>query len=330
MSVKLFTSLSVYRLANDFKRPKVAELNGALFTKQWRKPSATELNTAGFIEPLGEKDVFAHAINSTSTLFAIHIQTRMLPGKVVNDHVKAEVARIEKEEDRKVFSKERRDIKEKLVIKLLPQAFIDRKTVHALLSPPYLMVDTSSAKIAEAVLSMLRERLGSLGVRPVNTKINPVASFTHWAINADDVPWGFRMTGDFRANNINDEKDSITGKGTDLHSETLSDWLRVEGRRVVQASMLILGQMDEAIPFTVNDSIVIKGIKWPEAITDQGVLDAGEQATMVDMLKATMLLIEDELVHLVPDLLDALGGEEMATTPGLEDPDVEDNPEDLV
>lgn len=330
MTIKLFNSLSVYRLGSDFQVPKTEHLNGALFTRQWRKPSATELNTIGFIEPLGESDVFAQPVGSRSTLFAMHIQTRMLPGKIVNEHVRARIKAIEQEQDRKVYSKERREIKEEVVTKLLPQAFIDRKTVHAMLSPPYIFVDTTSAKTAETLLSCLREVLGSLGVRPVRTKISPVTSFTHWATDQVYVPQKFRVTGDFKANNVSDEKDSVTGKGTDLHSETLSDWLREEGRRVVQIGAVWNGQMDEAIPFTVNDSVVLKGIKWPEAITDQGVADAGEDASQIDYFKATLLLVEDELVNLVEELLDVLGGEELPDTPGRPDDDVEDNVDNLV
>lgn len=330
MSLKLFTSISTYRLGADFRLPPPDEFNGALFMRPWRKPSATELNTAGFIEPLGEESVFAHRINASSTLIALHVQSRMLPGKIVNEHVKAQVTKIEEEEDRKVYSKERRDIKEKVLVQLLPRAFIDRKTIHAMIQPPYIFVDTSSAKTAEAVLSCLREVLGSLGVRPVTVRVSPVATLTQWATVEALLPHKFRVTGDFKANNVHDEKDSVTGKGTDLGSDTLSEWLREEGRRVVQLGMMWNGQMDEAIPFTVNDSIVIKGIKWPEAITDQGTADAGEEATLLEYTKATLLLVEDEISNLVPELLDALGGEELPSTPGREDADVEDDVDGLV
>ena len=84
-------------------------------------------------------------------------------GSVVRDALKEKVDEIEAQQMRKVYKKERDQLKDEIVQTLLPRAFIRRSSTFAAIAPSLglILVDSASAKKAEDLLSTLREALGS-------------------------------------------------------------------------------------------------------------------------------------------------------------------------
>lgn len=313
MSIKMFNNLLVYRMteATAF-HARSDELNDALATKAARLPGPAELSAVGFSEPLGIDDEYVEHIRSQTMTLCVNFAERMLPGKIVRQRVMAKVKEIEENEDRKVFAREKNQIKDSVVAEMLPRAFIDQKHIRVMIIGPYIVIDSTSAKKGEEVLSLMRSVLGTLGVRPVNVKTTPIEAFTRW-FTGGEIPAKFGLTGDFKANSQDDEIDSITGKGTSPETEGLSDLVAEYSRRVIVLGMTWRTSMDEHLRFTVNEMIGIKGIKWPDAIMDMASADAGEEPDHLNLMRATMLLLSAEIGQLITDLLDALGGEEIPT-----------------
>lgn len=311
MSIKIFTNLLVYRMteANAF-HARADELNELLATKAARLPAATELSALGFSEPLGIEDEYVEHIRNKTMTLCVNFAERMLPGKIVRQRVQAKVKEIEDGEERKVYAREKNQIKDTVVAEMLPRAFIDQKHIRVMIIGPYIVIDSTSAKKGEEILSLMRSVLGTLGVRPVGVKTTPIEPFTRW-FTTQKLPAKFGLTGDFKANSNNDEIDSITGKGTSPETEGLSDLVAEYQRRVIVLGMTWRTSMDEHVRFTVNEMIGIKGIKWPDAIMDMASADAGEEADQINLMRATMLLLAAEIGQLIADLLDALGGEEI-------------------
>lgn len=311
MSIKIFNNLLVYRMteATAF-HARADELNELLAGQAARLPGPGELSFTGFSEPLGIDDEYVEHIRPKAMTLCVNFAERMLPGKIVRQRVLAKVKEIEDNEDRKVYAREKNQIKDAVVAEMLPRAFIDQKHVRVMIIGPYICIDTTSAKKGEEVLSLMRSVLGSLGVRPVSVKTTPIEPFTRW-FTTNVAPAKFGLTGDFKANNGTDESDFVTGKGTSPETEGLSDLVAEYSRRVTVLGMTWRTSMDEHLRFTVNEMIGIKGIKWPDAIMDMASADAGEEADKVNLMRATMLLLSAEIGQLITDLLDALGGEEI-------------------
>lgn len=311
MSLKMFNNLLVYRLteASKFHLGR-EELNAALAVKPARLPTLGELKAEGFNEPLGIEDEFVEEIRPYTYLLSVNFAERMLPGKIVRQRVQTRVKKLEVDEERKVYAREKQQIKDAVIAEMLPHTFIDQKLVRVLVSGPYIFIDATSAKKGEDVLCLLREVLGTLGVKPVTVKGTPIQSFTDW-FTGRTKPEKFRLTGDFKANNDVNETDFVTGKGTSPKDEGLSDLVLEFQRRVTVLGLYWETSMNEDVSFTVNEMIGIKGIKWPDAIMDMAAQDAGEEAEQINLMRATMLLLSAEMVTLLQNLLDALGGEEV-------------------
>lgn len=315
MALKLFSNILAYRVTNAFDLHKDLEaINQSLASKPARLPGKMELNAVGFTEPVGEEGAFIERIAPMAYVFAYNLAERMIPGKIVRQQVAARVKKIEKSEERKVYAREKQQIKDAVLNEMLPRAFVDQKITYGMVMGPYILIDSSSAKRGEDILSTLRSVLGSLGVRPVGVKTTPIDAFTRWFTTGEtDGP--FYMTGDFKANNRSDESDFVNGKGTSPKDEGLSDLVLEHDRRVTVLGLSWGTSTGESASFTVNEMIGIKGIKWPESLSEMAADQVGEEddedARRVTLLRTTMILLGAELKQLLGDLLLALGHEEV-------------------
>lgn len=333
MSIKLFTNILAYRLTDGsvFHGQTLTQLNEDLAKRPARSPELSEMSTIGFIPPYGEDDSFIERVDRQEHTYILAVMSheRMIPGKVVRAEVNRRVAKIEAEEARKVYAREKQRLKDEVVREFMPRAFVDCKTTFVLVSGPYVLIDSSSAKRGEDVLNVMREALGTLPVRPVASNNIPIDSFTNWV--TQQVPDGFRLTGDFKANASTDEKDLLTGKGVDLDDPELHEALVSSGRRITQLGLSWEQEDGVSASFTVNEMLGLKGIKWGEELSQSVEDDLGEtedaDERRVLALRATVMLLAVSLQDLLDDLLLALGGENIpreANVEEAEDYDEED------
>lgn len=335
MLIKLFTNILAYRLTDVsvFHGQSLTQLNEDLAKHPARSPELSELNTIGFVPPYGEEDSFIERVDRVkdSYLLAVMTHERMIPGKVVRAEVNRRVAKIETAEARKVYAREKQRLKDEIVREFMPRAFVDCKVTFVLVSGPYVLIDSSSAKRGEDVLNVIREALGTLPVRPVAANNIPIDSFTNWV--TQQAPDGFRLTGDFKANASTDEKDLLTGKGVDLGDPELHEALVSSGRRITQLGLS--WEQEDGVPasFTVNEMLGLKGIKWGEELSqsvedDLGEIEDADERQLL-ALQATVMLLTVGLRELLADLLDALGGENIPREAGVEEAEDYDQ-EDLL
>lgn len=118
--------------------------------------------------PAGEAPKRAFWVED-AILLAMGTETRMLPSSVLNKALGDKLAAIEKTEGRKPGGRARKAIKEQLVHEMLPKAFVKPSTALGFidLKLGLIGVDTSSRKVAESFVSLLRTTLGSMPALPL-------------------------------------------------------------------------------------------------------------------------------------------------------------------
>ena len=185
-----FKNLKLYRLTQSIAFEAEA-LEAAMASKRARPCASQELTTYGFLAPFGKgEDAPLVHVSGDFLLIAAQKEERILPGSVVRDAVKEKVDEIEAEQMRKVFKKERDQIKDEIIQAFLPRAFVRRTSIFAAIAPKQglILVNSASDRRAEDLLSTLREVMGSLPVRPVTVKIAPSATMTDWVKNQQAAP----------------------------------------------------------------------------------------------------------------------------------------------
>lgn len=304
------------------------KLNDALHERVARAPAAGELNTYGFCEPypnpyrtLAEvnedpdledeiddapKARLVRPINNGEFLvICAEQQYRQLPGAVVKRELMLKVEKIEREQLRKVYKKERDQLKDEVVADLLPRAFIMARRTYAVVDTQegIIWVQATSPKAAEALLSTLRDCLGSLPVRPVHAKVAPSATFTDWIRNqepADD----FYLLDAALLEDTHEDGGKVGAVRQDLTSDEIRNHV-LAGKLVTKVAIA----WQDKLGMTVNDSMTFPKLVFSDLLREQADRDGGEDTTALH--DASYWLMGRTLRDMLKALLAALGGEEI-------------------
>ncbi len=301
-----FKNLLLYRLTQPLQWD-IAALEQALASKPAREPASQELTTYGFVPPLGKKSDVLAVQAAGCILIATQKVERILPGGVVREAVAEKVDEIESEQLRKVYKKERDQIKDEVIQAFLPRAFVRRRTFQALLDPQagLIYVNTASSRDAEDLLSTLREVTGSLPVRPVTVKIAPSATLTDW-LKQQKAPQDFYVLDRCELSDTHEDGGTVRCDRQDLSSDEIQLHLGT-GKVVTQ---LALAWQDK-LSFVINDRLVIRGLRFEELLNDQAAEAAGDDADNASYMMASLTILAPTLRDFVQGLLQALGGEEV-------------------
>ncbi len=299
-----FKNLLLYRITQAFEFTAEA-LEAALASKPARACASQEVTTYGFTAPFGKgEDAPLVHVSGDFLLVSTRKEERILPGSVVRDAVKEKVEEIEAEQMRKVYKKERDQIKDEIIQAFLPRAFVRRSSTFAAIAPTLglIIVDSSSPKRAEDLLSTLREVLGTLPVRPLTVKMSPTATLTDW-VKMQKAADDFFVLDECELRDTHEDggivrckRQDMTGEEVQLHVST--------GKVVTQLSMA----WQDKLSFVLDDKMVIKRLKFEDLLKDQAEKDGGEDA--LGQLDASFALMMLTFAEFIPALLEALGGEE--------------------
>lgn len=299
-----FRNLLVYRLTQDL--PFVAdELQAALAAKPARPCASQELTTYGFVAPFGKgEDAPLVHVSQDFILIAARKEDRILPGSVVRDALKEKVDEIEAEQMRKVYKKERDQIKDEIIQAFLPRAFIRRSTTFAAIAPKQglILVNSASPKRAEDLLSTLREAIGSLPVRPLTVKMAPTAVLTEW-VKTQQAADHFTVLDECELRDPQEDGGIIRCKRQDLTSDEIQLHLST-GKQVTQLSLA----WQDKLSFVLDEKMIVKRLRFEDLLQDQAEQDGGDDDLSQQDASFTLMMLT--FGEFLPQLFDALGGEE--------------------
>ncbi len=299
-----FRNLLVYRLTQDIDFD-TDKLQAALAAKPARPCASQELATYGFVAPFGKGEDAPLVHESQGfLLISARKEERILPGSVVKDAVKEKVDEIESEQMRKVYKKEREQIKDEIVQAFLPRAFIRKSATFAAIAPAQslIIVNASSPKRAEDLLSTLREAIGSLPVRPLTVKIAPSATMTDW-VKTQKAAADFHVLDECELRDTHEDGGIVRCKRQDLTGEEVQLHMS-SGKQVTQLS---LGWQDK-LSFVLDDKLVVKRLKFEDLLQEQAEQDGGDDDLSQQDASFTLMMLT--LIEFLPALFEALGGED--------------------
>lgn len=300
-----FRNLLVYRLTQQIPLTE-EELVKALQTKLAKPCTFQELATFGFIAPFGKgEDAPLTHVSQDFYLIAARKEERILPASVVKEALQEKVDEIEARDARKVYKKEKDQLKDEIVQDLLPRAFSRKKVIYAAIAPKLglILVDTTSTSKAEELLSTLREALGSLPVRPVTVKAAPSATLTDW-VKIQQSAQGFQVLEDCELRDTHEDGGIIRCKRQDLTSEEIQLHLK-SGKVVTQLALT----WQDKLSFVLDDKLAIKRLKFEDLLLEEADKEGGDDAA--SQFDATFILMMLTFAEFIPALLEALGGEEL-------------------
>lgn len=307
----LYRNQIAYRLTQPLALAQ-EEFEQALSQKLARKCGDQELSTFGFVSPLATDELNRTDMSPSLSLWsqnAVWIcarrEEKKIPGGVIRDEVRDRVKAIENEQMRKVYKKERDQIKDCVVQEFLPRAFTSTAVINAYidLTSQMIIVDASSHKKAEDLLSTLREVLGSLPVRPASVKIAPAATMTAW-VEQKATSNGFTVLDHCTLSDTNEDGGTVICKGQDLSSDEVLQMIST-GKVVTKLAMAF----EDKMSFVLDDKLVASKIKYEDLLTDQAAKDGGDNKKAA--MEASFVLMLETNRKFYINLFEALGGEEI-------------------
>lgn len=254
-----------------------------------------ELSSRGFISPFGraggDEAALMHRIEDSIWL-TVGGEDKLLPSSVVNDLLQKKVDEFEAKNARRPGGKMRRQMKDDLVMELLPRAFVRPTRTDALidLKLGVIAIDTSSRKVAEAVVSQIREALGSFPALPINAEVAPRAVMTGW-IAGDELPEGLSLGDECELRDPADSGAVVKVQRMELAGEEIDTHLEA-GKQVARLALML----DDHAGFVLGEDLVLRKFKLLDGAVEQ--LESSERDDIRAELDARFALMAGEFKRL--------------------------------
>jgi len=299
-----FRNARIYRFTKPFN-PDPEMLESQLHNDAFKPCGPQETTRQGWVPPLGKHgEQLVHSANGCY-LIALRREEKILPGPVLKEIVEERAEAIEQEQGRKVRRREKEEIREQVLLEMLPRAFSRNRRLYAYLAPRdgVLIVDTGSAKQADELASTLRKSLGSLPVRPLALQQAPSFTFTGWLSGSIALPPSLTLGNECELKDPSEDGGVVRCRGLDLKAEEIRNHLEA-GMQVTRLAL----SWEEQVSFVLDEEITLRRIRFGDALQEQ--LDDVDSDDAVARFDAAFTLMTLEFSRLLPGLLEALGGED--------------------
>jgi recombination associated protein RdgC len=292
-----FRNLTLFRFPTSLD---FTALESQLDEARLKPVGVLELSSRGFVSPFGrDGEALSHRIGDAIWL-TVGGEDKLLPSAVVNDLLAKKLAEMEEKEGRKPGGRARKRLKDDLVHELLPRAFVRPTRTDALLDLEHglCIVDTSSRKSAESVVSEIRRALGSFPALPLNAEVAPRSVLTGW-IAGESLPDGLSLGDECELKDAADKGAVVKCQRHDLACEEIGKHLEA-GKQVTRLALTL----DDHVSFVLGEDLVLRKFKLLDGAVDQ--LESTERDDLRAELDARFALMAAEARRLFSVLEPAL------------------------
>lgn len=299
----MFKNAHLYRLAEP-SAVSADRLEEQLSARRFSPCGSLQAVSLGWHPPLGDRtQALTHAANGCIFLCARR-QERLLPAAVVGEALDERVADIEAREGRSIERRERRQLREEVLLDMLPRAFTRSRRIHAYLDlvAGWMLVDAAGEKGAEELVGLLRETLGSFRVHPPRPGNPPTALMTRW-VTTGELPAGLSLGDACELRDPRDEQALVRCSGQDLGAEEIAAHLRT-GKEVVKLAL----RRQEHLEFVLQEDLSLKRLRFAEALLEEALEpDSEDEAARFDAEFTLMALQLRELITSLDEVFDMAG-----------------------
>jgi recombination associated protein RdgC len=292
-----FRNLTLFRFPTSLD---FTALESQLDEARLKPVGVLELSSRGFVSPFGrDGEALSHRIGDAIWL-TVGGEDKLLPAAIVNDLLARKLAEMEEKEGRKPGGRARKRLKDDLVHELLPRAFVRPTRTDALLDLEngLCIVDTSSRKSAESVVSEIRRALGSFPALPLNAEVAPRSVLTGW-IAGEALPEGLALGDECELKDAADKGAVVKCQRHDLACDEIGKHLEA-GKQVTRLALTL----DDHVSFVLGEDLVLRKFKLLDGAVDQ--LESTERDDLRAELDARFALMAAEARRLFSVLEPAL------------------------
>ena len=298
----MFKNALVYRIAS-WDPASMADIEDRLAGGRFMACGATQPESAGWIEPRGEKHGALVENVGGQLILQLCVERKPVPGSVVKAALNERLEKIEAETGRRPKGKQAKELKEEIVHELLPRAFPKRSRTLIWVDPKagIVLVDAAGMKKADAIVTQLVELLGGgIVLTLLQTQTSPATAMSEW-LRTKEAPPGFSVDRECELKQPDSEKASVRYSRHTLDIDEVGEHI-AQGKLPTQLAMTWAGR----VSFVLTESMTLKKIKLLDVVLEGTGSNPGKDDNGFD---ADVAIATGELGQLIPELIEALGGE---------------------
>lgn len=290
-----FKNLSIFKMVEEIQADRFTTF---LDSHPFSPCLKSQERSAGFATLYGSQDRVVKV--GRFLLFCMLIEEKLIPASAVKTQFLRKVEEYEQKHQAKLSRNDRKELKERIVNEMIQQAFTKTTEIWSYIDTreKLLVVNTGSAKQADAVASLVKNATEGRQVFPYRPQESLPSKMREWVIESK-APDDFAFLDKCE---VLSSEGSIKYRNFDLQDAGLKDYL-LQGMSVDNLQM----EFKERVSFVLRGDFVITQIKLADKALED--LDKGaDYSNANDSLQATLTLFGDEMSDLVSSLMRAAGG----------------------
>lgn len=301
----VFKNLMIYRLVSGWPTA-VSPLEEALGKAQFVECGASQEKSVGWLEPRGHAHGPMVEVVGGQWLLKLMVEVKVVPGSVVKRKVQDQLDHIEATTGRKPGKKEKREISEDARMALLPMAFSKQSSVLVWVDPVagFLLTDAGSQAKADEVMTWLIKAVDGLVVQLVNTQTSPAAAMSIW-LSTQEAPPDFSVDRECELKAADESRAVVRYTRHALDTDEVSQHI-AKGKVPTRLALT----WSDRVSFVLTEALQLKKIAFLETVFEGAAASPADGKD--DNFDADVAIATGELRKLIPDLLEALGGEVVA------------------
>ena len=303
----MFKNVMVYRMVSPWTMTQ-AQLEEALQAARFVPCGASQEKSVGWLEPRGEEHGALVEVVGGHWLLRQRVEVKSVPGSVVKRKVEEQVRHIETTTGRKPGRKEIRELREDTRNALLPVAFTKQADLHVWVNPraQLLVLDTGTQARADEITTALIKAIDGLVLQQLDTLTSPAAAMAHW-LSTQEAPRAFSIDRECELKAADESKAVVRYTRHALDTDEVRAHI-ARGKMPTRLAMT----WNDRVSFVLTEALQIKKLAFLDVVLEGAptspTADAKDSGFDTDVAIAT-----GELSALIPDLVEALGGETPAT-----------------
>jgi recombination associated protein RdgC len=298
----MFKNTILYRIVSGLTID-APTIESALKEAEFVQCGASQEKSVGWVPPRGQEHGALLEVVGGQWILKLMTETKKVPGDVLKRAVEAQIKAVEAATGRKPGKKETRDLKEDAKLALLPMAFSAQAAtlVWIDLSAGLMVVDASSQSKADNAITALIKSVDGLALQLINTQTSPAAAMAHW-LSTKEAPAGFSVDRECELKACDESKAVVKYGRHALDIDEVAQHIAM-GKVPTKLAMT----WDSRVSFVLTEGLQLKKITFLDTVFESAPSNPADKAD--DNFDADAAIATGELVKLIPDLLEAMGGE---------------------
>lgn len=319
----MFKSAIVYRIASGWEPPPFAELEEALGKARFAPCSPAEARSSGWVAPRGEEHGALVESVDGQLILSLRTEIRAVPGSAIRDALADRLQQIEQQTGSRPRGRQRKELKEEVTIDLLPRAFSKLSSTRIWIDPKarLMVVGAGSAARADEAVGALMEAFRELGAglpaSLLRTGMAPASAMSAWLAERE-APAGFSIDRECELKQAGAGESAAATEGASparagdkamvryaRHALDIDEIVAhiEQGKLATRLAMTWQGR----VSFVLDSSMALRRIEILDVVLEafSGQLDGEEN----DGFDADVAIATAELGRMIPELVEALGGE---------------------